>query len=263
MAWNQKGGVHTQKLKVFGIIAALAFCAVFCCFVADDADAANNVSESQFAKVGTNVTFTLTGDENYYYTAALTDRDGNVQSGAISTSDAKGSLGSDSTKEITVKAPSKSGDYTLTVKYYSDGAYESLVDTFTRNVKAVDPIVLKATITNSGDSTMELNVYFVINGEEATDSHKTVKVEAGKSSDVTYEYIVENVSQFKYCVQAEGYINENVIKGLGQEVTVFTSADDYTPITIFAAIIIVVMIVAMVFVLRKPVVNKGKPKARR
>ena len=263
MAWNQKGGVHTQKLKTFGIIAALVLGMMFCCVIADDADAANSVSESQFAKTGNSVTFTLTGDMNYYYTAVLTDGSGNEQSGAISSSDAKGSLGSSSTKEISVKAPSKAGDYTLTVKYYSDAEYESVVDTFTRNVKSVDPIVLKATVTNSGDSTMELHVYFVINGSKAENSDKTVKVEAGKSSDVTYEYVTENAEQFRYCIEADGYIDSSVIKGLGEEVTVYTSANDYTMITVLLVIIVVVMLVAMVLVLRKPVVNKGKPKARR
>ena len=237
--------------------------ALFCCVIADGADAVNSVSESQYAKTGNTVTFTLTGDESYNYTAVLTDGSGEQQSGAISSSDAKGSLGSDSTKTISVKAPSKAGDYTLTVKYYSDEEYKDVVETFTRNVKSVDPIVLTAKITNSGDTTMELNVYFVVNGNEMTDSHKTVKVEAGKSSDVKYEYVTENVGQFNYCIQADGYIDSSVIKGLGEEITVYTSANDYTVITIMMVILIVVLAVLVVFILRKPVVNKGKPKARR
>jgi len=241
--------------------------ATFICLAADDSDAVNDVtSDVDYAKVGTNVTFTLTGDQNYYYTAVLKNSSGQEQSSAISSSNAKGSLGSDNTKDITVKTPSSAGDYTLTVKYFettADRDEDKSVETFNLSLKAVEAITLKATVTNSGSSSMELNVYFTMDGKKIDDSAKTITVSAGKSTDVTYEYITKDTRQFEYALEADGYIDESIIKGLGESKTAYTSADDFTYITVILAVVIAILIIAAAFILRKPVVNKGKPRARR
>ena len=252
--------------------------AAFVCLIADDAAAENNVewvdSSSEliageaYAKVGTNVYFLLKGDENYYYTAQLVDRDGNVKDDAISSSYAKGTLGSTSQKRITVKVPAASGDYRLNVKYYTsqddmDAGTNPIYTMDNKSLKAVDPITLKATVTNSGSSSMQLNVFFTIDGERVEDSAKTITVAAGKSTDVTYEYIIKDTRDFTYSLSADGYVDESIIKGLNVTKSAYTSANDYTFITVILAIVIVALVVAMAFILRKPVVNTGKPKARR
>lgn len=252
--------------------------AVFVCLVADDVSAENNVewvdSSSElipgeaYAKVGTNVYFLLKGDENYYYIAQLKDSNGNVMEDAISSSYAKGSLGSTSERRITVKTPASSGDYRLNVKYYAtqddrDADTNPVYTMDNKSLKAVDPIVLKATVTNSGSSSMQLNVYFTIDDERIEDSAKTITVAAGKSTDVTYEYIVKDTKQFTYSLRADGYIDDTIIKGLNENKTAYTSANDYTFITVILAAVVVALVIAMAFILRKPVVNTGKPRARR
>lgn len=263
MARNQKGGVHTQKLKTFGIIAMLVLATALVIIPADISSATNSVSADQFAKKGTAVTFDLEGDSSYNYTAVLTDSNGKEMSGAISSSDAKGSLGSDAKKTISVTAPSTAGNYTLTVKYFSDESYEQQVWSVQRTLKSVDPIVLKATITNSGDVDMPLSVYFVVNGEKVDDSVQTVTVAKGGSKDVTYDYVVDGVSDFKFTLESDGFIDGSIISGLGDEKSVYASANDYTVLTAVLVVVLIITLIAMALILRKPVVNTGKPKARR
>ncbi len=265
MARNQKGGVHTQKLSSFAIIAMVVLAGATCfCFVGDDsaADAsANTVSTSaDFGKVGTTITFTLNGESAYDYKiyrmvdGSETDKKTGTLSGESSYS---------ATVDITL--PSTEGTYTYEIEYLDSDSKSVFTDSI--DIKAVKAITLKATITNDSSNTISLYVYFLVkeNGEsvKVENSEQIVDVEAGKSKDVTCEYIVKNVSDIEFCITSNSDSSKSLVSGLDEWKTVYSSDNDYTFITVFLAIVIVIMIIAIIWIYRKPVINTGKPKSRR
>ena len=53
------------------------------------------------------------------------------------------------------------------------------------------------------------------------------------------------------------------ITGLDQESVFYIGHDDYQIATVLAALLFVILLIVLIFVIRKPVKNYGKPKGRR
>ena len=268
----QEGGVHTQKvIAVMGMVALLMMGAFVCCplvsdsFAADDETVAtiNVEAASDFCGVSKTVKYTLSGDGAYYYKADLVNSEG-TSSGSL-TSKAGYLYGSGTySTTITATAPTTSGDYTFTVKFYDSNAEDAnLLAEKNVPLKVVDAITLKFTLKNEGDSDIEFEAYFKINGEKVDLSVQTVTVPANGTKDVTYDYYVKDVEDTTYCLSTDSVAIHNSVTGLDEEKTFYAHDADYTVITTIVVIVLIILAVILFFVMRKPVVNRGKPKGRR
>ena len=266
MDGNQEGGVCTQKVTLFTLIGAVAIAAAFgLVIVSDDASAMSyDLSGADFAEVESSVTYTLSFEdapENAKYAAKLVDSDGDEMTSAIS-SGSSGTLSS-SSKSITVKAPKDAGNYRLIVTITDADGKE--IEKLVAPLKAVDPIVLSVTLNNGYSAERELIVYFVINGVKVEDSRQEITVPANGSKEITYDYVVKNVSDTTFYLVTDDSTLGGQISGLGPEHshTFYVEQNSYTFIEVTAVIVLLIVIFLMIWVYRKPVKNFGKPKARR
>ena len=271
----QEGGVHTQKVSVtMGVIALLMLGAFVCCvFVADDSAAETTVNvqpETDFCGVNTSlsaedaikVKYVLTGDDDYYFEATLKDSSGKT-AGSLDKSSGTLSGTTTYTSTVTVTAPITSGDFNFTVKFYESTQKSELLAEKTVPLKVVDPVTLSFTLKNEGSASVDVTVYFKVNGVKMDDSEQTVTVSAGGTQDVSYKYFTKDVSDTTYSLESDQKIINQSIKGLGEEKTFYAHDSDYTVITWIAVVVLIIMVVVMIFIYRKPVINKGKPRGRR
>ena len=268
----QEGGVHTQKVSAaLGIIALLMMGAFVCCpFVSDVSDADDEITAtinveaaSDFCGVSKTVKYTLSGDGSYYYKVDLLNSD-DKSSGSLTSKSGYLSGTGTYTASTTVTAPSTSGDYTFTAKFYESNAEDAaLLAEKDIPLKVVDAITLKFTLKNEGDTDVDFTAYFKINGEKVDDSVQSVTVPANGTKDVTYDYYVRDVEDTKYCLCTDDAIVNNAISGLDEEKTFYAHDADYTVITTIVVIVLVILAIILFFIMRKPVVNRGKPKGRR
>ncbi len=256
-------------LGIMAVLLAAGFVAV-----ADDSSAATTFDLSadgdDYVKVSGDLKYTLTYDidSNLSFTATLTDSDGDT---AGSVSPSSGTLYASSTsRAFTVTAPSTAGDYTLKVTVTETVDEEEVTYERTAFLRAVDPITLSVTVENEGDAARSFIAYFYIqDGDEWTkldDSKQTVKVEANASQTVTYDYIVRDVETTTFCLQADDdAVIGGAISGLGTDNahTYYTEENDYRVIEYICIAVLIVLLVIAIWIYRKPVKNRGKPKARR
>ena len=247
--------------------------AMICCVYSDDSDADTVVSvdaSSSFCGVNSSysdtsakkVTYTLSGNSTYYFEAKLLDSSG-TSTGQLSPS--SGSLtGTPAKRTVTVTAPLSAGDYTFNVKFYENSTTKDTV-LAEKNVplKVVDPIVLTFSLKNAGESAVTFNAYYKVNGEKVDDSVQAVTIEAGSTKDVTYNYYVRDTNDTKYSLETDDQIIRNSIEGLGVEKTFYAHDEDYSLITGIVVFTLIVLAIVTVYIYRKPVINKGKPKGRR
>ena len=235
--------------------------------ISDDASAMSfDLSGDDYAKVDSSVTFTLAYDveSDVKYSAKLINASGEEMASAVS-SGSSGTLykSSSSDKSITVRAPKDAGNYRLVVSVTStDGA---AIETLTAPIKAVEPIVLSATLKNDASAERALTIYFVINGAQVDDSKQDVTVPANGTKTVTYDYIVKNVSETTFYLVADEATFGGQVSGLGPDNahTFYVDDKSYTWIEVIAVIVLLIVVFLMIWVYRKPVKNFGKPKARR
>jgi len=258
-----------------GVIALLMMGALICCVSAadySDADVVVGIEASaDYCGVNSSysdtdakkVTYTLSGNASYYFEAKLLDSSG-VSTGQLSPQTGSLNSGTVPSRVVTVTAPLVTGDYTFNVKFYESSSTKDTV-LAEKNVplKVVDPIVLKFTLKNDGESSVTFTAYYKINGVKADDSSQTVTVDAGSTKDVTYNYYVRDVTDTKYSLETDDVIIEKSIHGLSEEKTFYAHDADYTMIIAFVVITLIVLGVVAFFIYRKPVINKGKPKGRR
>ena len=292
----QEGGVLTQKVSMtIGAVALLMIGAFLCCPLMADTTAGEGVyvvnveASADYCGVNSSLTgsdlnevvCTLSGNERYYYKATLLNSD-DVSSGKINnitTEDAatkqvtptdasSGQLDNSNNRTVYVVAPLESGEYRLVVKFYgkndSDMTGEVLAEK-TVPLKVVDPVVLKFTLKNDSSNGVTFSAFFVIDGVKADKSVQSVTVPANGTKDVTYNYYMKDVKDSKYYLDTDSDYIKGIIKGMGEENTkTFYAHDaDYTVITTIVIVVLVILAIILFFVMRKPVINKGKPKGRR
>lgn len=247
---------------------------MFCCvYAADDSNAewADITSDDSFVGTGNTIKYTVHGDQKYYYKAEIQTADGSTSAlGSVSV--ASSYLTTTSTsggyyRTLTVTAPSTAGDYLLSVKYYGsdDSSYTTVLFEKKAPIKVVEPVVLSFTLKNNSSSDLSLKVYFVINGEKVTDSSGTqdITVTANSTKTVTYNYIVKDISNTTYKLCCDDSVLSGSVSGLDVEKKFYTSQTDYTWLTVLMVVVLVLFVILFIYVVRKPVVNKGKPKGRR
>ena len=213
------------------------------------------------------VSYKLSGNDRYYYSAELLDSD-DKSSGTIDYAKGQLSIGTPYYYDIKVTAPVESGDYRLVVKFYAsdDNKREGpVVAEKTVPLTVVDPIVLTFTLKNDSNNDVPFSAYFVIDGKKADDSEQDVTVPANGTKDVTYNYYVKDVKDTKYYLDTDSPYIKSIISGMGEgnTKTFYAHDADYTVITTIVVVVLVILAIILFFVMRKPVINKGKPKGRR
>lgn len=209
------------------------------------------------------------------YTAKLVDSDGETVSSGVSPS--SGDLTNGVSATVTVTAPKTVGDYKLVVEYEPSVSYkgsdgetvevpeDELKKEQEYRIKVVSPVTLSVTLKN--DSNVDLTgygVYFYIDGEKVEDSYTTVDLAKEGSSTVSYEWVTDSPNgEYRFSVEPADSGNLVQISGLGEEHTFYIGDNDYTMWTAILVIFLVVMLLVLVWVYRKPVKNYGKPKSRR
>ena len=262
--------------------AAVAFC---------DVASADDDSDTETANTQSNATYSITGEdaigtessEDYTlhfkeqndsyetisisYTATLY-RDGTSISSGVSPSSGSISDGDDVT--LTVASQKTAGTYTLTVvivekvKYGTDDE-QTYEYTVSQTIRIIEPITLSITVHNSGSVAFtDAVVVFYLDGKLIEGSEQDLNVAANSSTTVTYKYVPKDLSSGShtfYILNTEG----GTINGIGEDyaITFYYNQGSYDLLSAFMVIMVVLMLVLIVWVYRKPVKNFGKPKSRR
>lgn len=210
------------------------------------------------------------------YSAKLVDSSGSTVSSGVSPS--SGDLTNDVSATVTVTAPKTTGSYKLVVEYkptvsYTDSEGKTVnvpskdleVPPKEFRIKVVTPITLSVTLKN--DSNIDLTgygVYFYVNEEKVDDSYTTVNLAKEGTATVTYKWVTDSSNgKYTYSVQPADSGNLVQITGLGEEYTFYIGDNSYTAWIALLAIFVIILILVLVWVYRKPVKNYGKPKSRR
>ena len=227
-------------------------------------------TDTYLTGVGNRTEFTIFafGGTDVSYIASLKDSDGNT---AGSVSPASGSSVDEKGTVLSVTAPADPGTYVLTVVFtFKDNDVEKKV-TRTAPLKVVTPVTLTATLTNNSGTLTDLKVWFIVDGNVIEESEQTVTVPA-KAADgtpgtytVTYDWVTPGLSHgsHKVSVDAEiGILEENAIQ-IKTTGTFYVGQTSYALVETLLVVLLVVILIVFVIVIRKPVKNVGKPKARR
>lgn len=186
------------------------------------------------------------------FQAYLTDSAGNKISGAISPS--SWSSSGDNTRTLTITAPDSAGTYRVVVEYDGDdieGSSQALL-------KVVVPVTLSAEVTNSSDVAATTTISFLVDGKPVEDSETVVSnLQPGSSKTVTYEWVTTlGEGRHTYAAVTE---DGTVIK----EGEFYVGHNDYQWATIIMGLLFVILVIVLIYIVRKPVKNYGKPKGRR
>lgn len=209
------------------------------------------------------------------YTAKLVNSRGETQTNGVSPSKGDVSLGE--TVTVTVDAPSSTGSYRLVVEYTDKITYADVADENKEKkaevteqkeyiIRVVNPITLTVTVEIPEDSKVDLKaygVYFIVDGVKKDDSYTTFSANSMGTATASYE-LVAILGDGKHTfsvVPAEGEIV--TITGLDETHTFYIGDNDYTLYIALSIVFVILMILVLIWVLRKPVKNFGKPKARR
>jgi hypothetical protein len=274
MAWNEEGGVRTKKVIAAVAILAMVFaCGAVLFETASDVDGATADirGDTNLVKVGGDLTYRIMlfeADEfetlDMSFTASLKDSGGNNQSGAVSPS--TGTLANGVESELTIKAPTTPGKYTLTVVFSETKDGEATVKTErTLTVNVVEPVVLTATLNNNSNQDFkDFAVYFKVGGVLKEDSRKLITVNARETTTVSYEWVTDSLPNGTYTFQVvAGDENIGSSTFLGGEGTFYVGHGDFGLLNILLVLILIVMLIVVAYLYRKPVKNYGKPKSRR
>ncbi len=171
---------------------------------------------------------------------------------------------------LTVTAPTDAGSYTLEVTYsgtYTVDGVESDIEEVSDKFafKAVNPITLTANISLK-DPNVDLSgygVYFWVDGEKMDDSYTTFSVSSNGSGSATYDWIADasNGKHTFWVESANGGVVD--VEGLDQKHDFYVGDNDYSVYIALVIIFVILAIILLVWVYRKPVKNFGKPKSRR
>lgn len=274
---------------VFAVFALLSVAAL--CAVPTGADGAPDIyisGDTNIIKVGGSETFDSVYTNTDYddlekyadvehdikYDAKLVNSRGETQTNGVSPSSGDVSLGESIALKVT--APSSDGKYKLVVKYtdkvtYRDIAQDKEVEVEVEEsneyiIQVVQPVILSVTVAIPEDSNVDLeaySVYFIVDGVKKEDSRTSFSADADGTATATYELVaILNGGKHTFSVvPADG--SAIAIQGLDKTQTFYIGDNDYTMYTALSIVFVILMIVVLIWVLRKPVRNFGKPKARR
>jgi len=251
------------------LLASMAV-SVFAASASADEDGINTYADirADSYTVATSRTITYTiyaegGTEPVGFVATLRDSNGStvgsVSAGGRTTVDMDGVT-------LTVTAPSTAGTYTLNVRFTYTDVDETTTVTKTAPLTVVTPIRLSATIDNSaGGAIVNMDVWFVVNGERVVGSDRMVNIDAGARETITYDWATEGLSKGAHWMMLEGQVGPipQMAPGLNEMTTFYVGQNDYSLIETILIILFIVLLIVLFIVYRKPVKNFGKPKSRR
>ena len=275
MAGNEEGGVHTKKV-------ILTMASLFTVMMLVIIPVSQTSSGAQFGIEGgktlMGVGDTLSADDDnairlftdgtvYSATMKVVNSDGVTQSGAVSptsyTFNTNDSVG------LTITAPRTPGDYRLVVEFQLTSGSNAEKVTRTFPIKVVEPILLSIDIKNDSNSEIRgLSLQFVINGTamDPTTDTENISISQNGSRTVTYKWVVDNPPGGRNTYRVQVYDTSTPlanITGLNQDHYFYIGQSDNTLVTWIMAIIFIVLLLILIWVVRKPVKNFGKPKGRR
>ena len=223
-------------------------------------------ADSYLVGIGDTVDYELfatsSSDKDITFVARLSDADGR----SVSYVSPSTGIIDDEGTPISITAPSDPGMYTLTVEFtFTDDNDDTITVTKTAPVKAVVPIVLSATLVNSGSTIADMTVWFVVDGNVIEESEQQVTINAKSSRTVTYDWITDGVSGGAHTVELRGEVGpiREDVKGLNDTTSFYAGQKSYTLTEALMVVVLIVLILIFIVVVRKPVKNVGKPKARR
>lgn len=129
----------------------------------------------------------------------------------------------------------------------------------------MEPITLSIEVRNSGSVAFtDAVVVFYLDGREIEGSETDLNVEANSTATVTYKYVPKGLSSGEhsfYILNKEG----GTIDGIGADhaITFYYNQGNYDLLSALMVVLVVLMLVLIVWVYRKPVKNFGKPKSRK
>ena len=219
--------------------------------VAVPLDAGTSVDGPVRAGTGDTVTFTLTVDGTASYTADIPGGSVEPDFGIV-----------DEEAEIEVTVPNTAGRHWLTVNFtFADGSEvvrEWLID-------VIEPYVFTARLVNNGDIAVNgLPVKFILNGE--TVNVTTVDLAAGEEKTVQYRHI-EGLSSGRNTITVVLDAENDLVTlstGTTSMTTVFYIGQaDYSLSHWIMGLTLVIMTFGLIWVVRKPKRNYGRPRGRR
>ena len=263
----QEGGVLTKKvIQTLGAVSLLMLVGLFAMVSVDDsyAEYFDVCPDDDFiVKTGGTIKYETKfydselGSATVNYTAYLVNSNGDKQSGAVSPS-TWASTTTSHTKTVTVTAPSTAGTYRLVVEYETNGD-DVKKGMSQAAVKVVVPLTLSAEIVNNSNTMGSKTVMFQVDGKLVEGSEQTVeKLAFNAKKTVTYEWVTDSLGEGRHTytlVTEDGDIIKTGEFYLGHK--------DYQWATIIMGILFVILLIALIYVVRKPVKNYGKPKGRR
>lgn len=195
--------------------------------------------------------------DNILFQAYLTNSDGNKITGAVTPS--TWTLSGSGTRTLTITAPESAGTYSVVVEYEGtddDGA--ELKGSSQALLRVVVPITLTAEVTNSSNVAATTTVSFLVDGKRVEDSETAVNdLQPGSSKTVSYEWVTTlGEGRHTYAAVTE---DGTVIK----EGEFYVGHNDYQWATIIMGLLFVILVIVLIYIVRKPVKNYGKPKGRR
>ena len=275
MVGNKEGGVLTKKVIAAVMVMSLVMTAALIMMPSEDVEGA------QFDIIGGKTVFypgekldagsddgiyLITDSGIHRYEARVRDSSGSLRTGVVSP--ASGNIQSEMVRELSITAPSVPGKYTLEVEFFeTSSADKGFIKTYP--IKVVQPIKLSVELRNNSKTNVTgLTVKFVVDGKEydATTENTNITIPAEGTKTVTFDWVVDSPSggrhTFHLTTEFQG-VAQAELTGIGQEFSFYIGQDSNTWITVIVALITIVLVIILIWVIRKPVKNYGKPKGRR
>ena len=275
MARNEEGGVRTKKM----ILASLSIVAVMMLVLIP---ASPSSSGAQFGIEGGKTLFgtgdVLNADDEdgirvfsdgtvYNATMKVVNSDGVTQSGAVYPTSHRFTE-TDHDVGLTITAPRTAGNYVLVVEFQLTSSSTSEKVTRTYPIKVVDPIVLSVDIKNNSKADVNnLSLQFVIDGRvmDLTDETKNLTIAADSTRTVSYRWVTDNPGGGRHTFSVQVHADSEFLADLLYEKhhTFYIGQTSYTWLMWILGIVVFILFLVLVWVIRKPVKNFGKPKGRR
>jgi len=197
------------------------------------------------------------GIGNYSYTAQVT--------GDAVLSPSSGTPKTTGRFYMNLTAPEETGTVTITVTCKSAGSQQSVTNVIVYKVKVVEPVVIKATIQNTGNvNVTDVPVTLQLYDDDAwtTFYETTIDVDAGKSMTFLYNWTALDLGSGEHKVRLLLDANDTIVTFEGgssvYETTIYNDMSGYGTINTLLWVLIIALVVVIFFVWRRPV--KGRKK---
>ena len=210
--------------------------------------------------IGSTAEFTLEVDSGVTATYTASLRDSRNQSvGQVDSS--YGQL--NGSKTVNVTMPSQPGTYHLWVVFsFADNTvrYKDWI------INVVEPYVFEAVVVNDGQMAMNgVTVSFLVNGNLV--GSKIVNVSASSSTSVNYTWVSAPLSNGAHTLEVRLDSEDQFVNlytgGKSHTVTFYVGQQDYGGTNWIMGIMLVIIMLGLVWVYRKPVRNLGRPRGRK